>query len=84
MNSPISRPDDVAPAFANVAVERQRLVLRQDVDLAQVGVDAVGQRDVDDAIDAAEGDGRLGAVASQRVQALSRAASQQDSQGFSH
>jgi len=57
--------DERAPAFADVAIERERLVLREDVDAAQAGVDAVGERDVDDAILAAEGNCRLGAVASE-------------------
>ena len=34
--------DDGAPALADVAVERERLVLGEDVDVAEVGVDAVG------------------------------------------
>ena len=72
------------PALADVAVQRQRLVLGEDVDVAQVGVDAVGERDVDDAVDAAEGDRRLGAVAGQGIQALPRASRQQDSQRVFH
>ena len=75
---------DVSPAFANVTVQRQRLVLGQDVDLAQVRVHAIGKRDVDDAIDAAEGYGRLGTVTGEGIKALSCAAGQQDSQSFSH
>ena len=62
------------PAFAHVAVQRKRLVLGQDINPAQVGVDAVGKSDVDDAIDSAEGDSRLGAIASERIEALARPA----------
>src|SRR5262249_43176783 len=51
-----------APAFADVAVQRKRLVLGEDIHAAQVGVDAVGERDIDDAVVAAEGHGGLGAV----------------------
>ena len=51
------------PAFADVAVQRQRLVLGENVDAAQIGVEAVGESDIDDAIHSAEGDGGLGAVA---------------------
>ena len=72
------------PALADVAVQRQGLVLGEDVDVAQVGVDAVGERDVDDAVIAAEGDRRLGAVARQGIQAFARAAGQQDSQRVFH
>ena len=44
------------PAFADMAVQRQRLVLRQDVNPAQIRVEAVGKSDVDDAVHSAEGD----------------------------
>ena len=57
-------PENV-PAFANLPIQRQRLVLRQDKHPAQARVDAVGKRDVDDAVNAAEGYGRLRAVARQ-------------------
>ncbi len=33
---------DAGPAFADMAVEGERLVLGEDVDPAQVGVDAIG------------------------------------------
>ena len=55
--------DDAGPAFADVAIEGERLVLGEDVNVAQVGVDAVGEGDVDDAVLAAERNGRLGAIA---------------------
>ena len=58
---------NVAPAFTNVPVQRQRFVLRQDIDFSQIGVDTVGQRNVNDAVNAAEGDGRLGTIACQRI-----------------
>ncbi len=34
--------NDAGPAFTNMAVKRERLVLGEDVDVAQIGVDAVG------------------------------------------
>jgi hypothetical protein len=49
-----------------VAIERKRLVLGEDVDVAEIGVDAVGERDVDDAVLAGEGYGRLGTIACER------------------
>ena len=58
-----------APALADVAVERERLVLGEDVDVAQIGVDAVGEGDVDDAVLSGEGDGGL---ARSRVRGKSR------------
>ena len=72
------------PALADVAVQRQRLVLGEDVNVAQVGVDAVGERDVDDAVVAAESDRRLGAVAGQGIQALPCSSGQQHSQRVFH
>ncbi len=84
MNSPNLASDRFAPAFANMTVQRQRFVLGQDVNPAQVRVDAVGERDVDDAIDAAEGDGRLRAIAGQGIKTLSCASRQQDSESVSH
>ena len=72
------------PALADVAVQAERFVLRENEDAAQVAVDAVGERDVDDAVDAAEGNGGLGAVARQRPQPLALAAGQQNADGVAH
>ena len=62
------------PSFTDVAIERERFVLREDVDLAQLGIEAIRQRDVDDAVDAAEGHRRLGPVARERIESLAHAA----------
>jgi hypothetical protein len=67
-----------------MAIKRERFVLCENVNAAQVGVDAVGEGDVDDAINAAESNGRFGAVTSQRVESFARSASQQDSEGVFH
>ena len=72
------------PALADVAVEAERFVLRQDENAAQVAVDAIGKRDVDDAVDAAEGDGGLGAVARERPQPLALSACQQNADRIAH
>jgi hypothetical protein len=72
------RGDDGSPAFADVAIQREAFVLGEDVDVAQVRVDAVGQRDVDDAVLPGEGNGRFGAVARERKQPLACPASQQN------
>ena len=69
---------DDAPAHADVAVERERLVLRRDEDAAQPGVDAVAEREVDDPVRAAEVDGRLGAILRQRIEPLAGAAGEHD------
>src|SRR5262249_3530809 len=71
---------DVAPAFADVAVKAECLVLSEDVNVAQVGVDAIGKGDVDDAVVSAKGHGWFSAVAGQRIQPLTGASRQQYSQ----
>jgi len=67
-----------------VPVEREGLVLGEDVDVAEVGVDAVGESDVDDAVHSAEGDGGLGAIPGERIEALSGAACEKDSECVFH
>jgi len=64
--------DDI-PTFTDVPVERKSFVLGKDEDAAQFGVNAIGKRDIDDAVDAAEGDGRFGAIASERIESLAGA-----------
>ena len=71
-------------SLADMAIERERLVLRKDINLAQVGVDAVGERDIDDAVDSAERNGGLGAVTGEWIQAFAGAAGQQNSQCVLH
>ena len=75
---------DAGPAFADVPVERECLVLREDVDPAQAGVDAVGERDVDDAVVAAKWHGRLGAVAGERKKTFAGPARKQHAECVSH
>ena len=58
------------PAAPDVAVQGVGFVLDQDDDAAQPGVDAVAEGEVDDPVFAAEGDGGLGAIRRQRVEAL--------------
>ena len=67
------------PAFADVPVQRQSLVLSENVNAPQIGIDAVGQSNVDNAVDAAEGHRGFGAVASERIQTFARTAGQQNS-----
>ena len=67
-----------------MAVEAERFVLREDENAPQVAVDAIGERDVDDAVDAAEGNGGLGAVPRQRPEPLALPAGQEDTDGVAH
>src|SRR2546427_541896 len=64
------------PSAPDVAVQGVGFVLDQDDDVAQPGVDAVAEGEVDDPVFAAEGDGGLGAVRRQRVEALAPPAGQ--------
>ena len=82
MNSP--SPSSCDQPWRDVAVERKRFVLRQNEDAAQIAVDAVGKRDVDNAVDAAEGHGGLGAVARERPQPLALSACQQNADRVAH
>ena len=68
------------PALVDVPVQADGLVLGEDQDLAEVGVDAVGEGEVDDPVDPAERDGRLGPVAGQGLQAGPPAPGQDDGQ----
>ena len=72
----VAEPHQHGPAAANVPIEAERFVLREDEDAAQIAVQAVRERDVDDPIDAAKRHGGFGAVASERPEALALAASQ--------
>ena len=67
-----------------MAVERKRLVLRENVYVAQSGIHAIGKCDVNDAVVAAKGDRGFGAVSGEGIKALSGAARQQNSQRVVH
>ena len=68
--------DDAGPAFADVAIERESFVLGEDVNAAEIGVDAVGKGDIDDAVLPAKRNGWFGAVAREREKAFACAARQ--------
>ena len=69
MYSPSSAIENV-PSGADVPVERMGLVLDQDRNLAQAGVQAVAEREVDDAILPAERNGRFRALIRQGIQVV--------------
>ena len=71
---------DDAPAHSNVAIERERLVLRRDIDAAQARVDAVAQGKVDDAVGTAEVHGGFGSFLGEREQAFAHAARKHNDQ----
>ena len=68
------------PGQADVPVQAVALVLGQHGDPQAARVGQVGQREVDQPVQAAEGDGGLGPVVGQRGQPLSRAARQHDAE----
>jgi hypothetical protein len=47
-----------------VAIEAERFVLSEDENAAEIAIQAIRESDVNDAVNAAEGDGGLGAIAS--------------------
>ena len=73
-----------APAGADVARQAAGLVLRQHEDAAKIAVDAIGEREIDDAIESAERHGRLGAIAGQGFQPRALAPGQNQGQHISH
>src|SRR5205807_5548376 len=76
--------DDGRPAGADVAAEAERLVLSEHENAAEIGIDAIGKRDVNDAIGGAEGDGGLGAVARERPQALALTTGEKNDKSVTH
>ena len=68
----------IAPAVLHVLDQRLRLVLRENRDLADAGVHAVRQHEVDDAELAAEGRRRLAAMRGEIAQPLAAAAGHDD------
>src|SRR6266851_3648472 len=72
------------PASADVAVKAESLVLGEDENAAEIRIDAVREGDVDDAIECAERNSGLGAVASERPEALALASGKENYDGIPH
>ena len=64
-------------AIADVFVQLQGLILRENAHGINPGVDAVGQREINDTVLTAEGYGRLGGVFRQNLQPAALATGQQ-------
>ena len=64
------------PAGPDMAIERVRLVLNEDGDLAESGVQAIAQGKVDDAIFPAKGNSRLRALVGERKESFAFPAGQ--------
>jgi hypothetical protein len=67
-----------------MAVEAEGFVLRENENAAQVGIDAIGKGDVNNAIKGAKGNGGFGAIARERPQALALASCEEYSDGVAH
>ena len=72
------------PAFADVPVQAQRLVLRQHINPAQSRIDAVGKRDIDNAVMPAKGHRRFGPVPGEWKKTFSCSAGEQYSNCVFH
>ena len=72
------------PGRGDVAVQRMALVLREDHDLAVLGVDQVREREVDQPVVAAERHRGLGAVGGQRREPLALAAGEHHREDSAH
>ena len=75
---------NAGPALADVAVERKSLVLGEDVNPAQIGVDAIGEGDVDNAVVATERNRGLSPVPREGEEPLTRSACQKYSKCVFH
>ena len=56
-------------AVADILIQDKRLILGQNTDGINVGVDTVGEREIDDTIFSAKRTGRLGELLGQRIEA---------------
>ena len=56
-------------AVADILIQDKRLILGQNTDGINVGVDTVGEREIDDTIFSAKRNGRLGELLGQRIEA---------------
>ena len=76
----VAEQDAHPPGLADVPVQAVALVLGQHADAQAAAVDQVGQREIDQPVEAAERDGGLGPVRGQRRQPLAGPAGQHDPQ----
>src|SRR5712691_1585824 len=80
----IAEAGEGRPSGADVAVQAEGLVLGEDENAAEIRIDAVREGDVDDAVESAERNGRLGAVASERPEAFALAPGKENYNGIPH
>ncbi len=72
------------PAAANVAIQAERFVLRENKNAAEVAIETIREGDVNDAVNSAERHCRLGAITRQGPKALALSAGQQHTDRVAH
>src|SRR6266481_2498464 len=80
----ITKAREGRPARADVAVQAERFVLGEDENAAEIRIDAVRKRDVNNAVESAERNSRLGAVAGERPEAFALASGKKYNNGIPH
>jgi hypothetical protein len=76
--APVGPVQVPGPAVGQLVVERLQPVLLQHPDVLDPGVDAVGEREVDQPVDAGEGERRLGPPRGEQLQPASLTAGQHE------
>jgi len=67
-----------------MTVQREGLVLGEDVNVAEIGVDAVGESDIDDAVLTGEWNGGLCAIAGKGKEPFASTTGEQNTKRISH
>jgi len=80
----IAEAGERRPARANVTVQTEGLVLGENKNATKIRIDAVRERDVDDAVESAERNGGLGAIAGERPETFALASGKEYDDGIPH
>jgi len=72
------------PSGADVAAKAEGFVLSEDKYAMKIGINAIGESDVNNAVESAEGYGGLSAVAGEGPETFALTASEKDSDGIAH
>jgi hypothetical protein len=75
---------EYVPSGFEVFYQRLGLVLGQDHDLIDIGIDAVAQGNVNDTIYASEGNRRFGTITGERIEAFTLSASHDKGDDITH
>jgi len=72
------------PSGADMAAKAEGFVLSEDKYAMKIGINAIGESDVNNAVESAEGYGGLSAVAGEGPETFALTASEKDSDGIAH